>query len=152
MDFEYDDATRHDSLPAQEPPGAEIARLAVHSSPYCRHLGMRLTGIGPGRATISAAFRPALVTAGTTLHGGAVASVVDTAAMAAAWSVADPSCDRWGTSVTLSLSFMAPASEEDIEARAKVLRRGRTLVFCEVEVRTASGNVVAKGLVTYRLG
>jgi acyl-coenzyme A thioesterase PaaI-like protein len=30
---------------------------------------------------------------------------------------------------------MAPAGEEDVEARAEVVRRGRTLVFYEVEVR-----------------
>jgi len=33
-----------------------------------------------------------------------------------------------------------------------VLHRGRSLVYLDVEVRSASGSAVAKGLVTYKLG
>jgi len=127
-------------MPAQEPPGSEIARLAVRNSPYCRHLGMELRQIGSGWATVGAAFRPELVTVGATLHGGAVASLVDTAAMAAAWSDAEISPEPRGASVSLALTFLAPASEEDVEARAEVIRRGGTLVFCDVEARTRAGS------------
>lgn len=134
-----------------EPPGIEIARLAVRNSPYCRHLGMELKEIGQDRATVGAAFRPELVTTGATLHGGAIASLIDTAAVAAAWSGAQISDEPRGASVNVAVTFLAPASEEGIEARAEVVRRGRTLVFCDVEVLTASGALVAKGLVTYRL-
>jgi len=138
-------------MPAQEPPGSEIARLAVGNSPYCRHLGMELREIGPGSATVGAVFRPELVTVGATVHGGVIASLIDTAAMAASWSDAQISQEPRGASVSLALTFLAPASEEDVEARAEVVRRGRTLVFCDVEVHTRSGVMVAKGLVTYRL-
>lgn len=134
-----------------EPPGAEIARLAVRNSPYCRHLGMELREIAEGRATVGAVFRQELVTTGTILSGGAIASLIDTAAMAAAWSGAEISPQPRGATVNLAVTFMAPAGEEDVEARAEVVRRGRTLIFCEVEVRIPSGAVVAKGLVTYRL-
>lgn len=134
-----------------DPPGVEIARLAVRNSPYCRHLGMELREIGNGWATVAAAFRAELVTIGATVHGGAIASLVDTAATAAAWSGGDISEEPRGASVNLAVTFMAPAREEGVEARAQVVRRGRTLVFCDVEVRTSSGAVVAKGLVTYRL-
>jgi hypothetical protein len=33
-----------------------------------------------------------------------------------------------------------------------VLRRGRSLVYLDVDVYSASGTFVAKGLVTYKLG
>lgn len=145
-----DAAAGQDPMPSQESPGAEIARLAVRNSPYCRHLGMELREIGPGCATVGAAFRPELVTVGATLHGGALASLIDTAAMAATWSGAEISQEPRGASVSLAVNFMAPA-EEDVEARAEIVRRGRTLVFCDVEVSTRSGVMVAKGLVTYRL-
>lgn len=134
-----------------DPPGAQTARLAVRNSPYCRHLGMELRDIGQGCATVGAAFRPELVTTGATLHGGAIASLIDTAAVAAAWSGAELSDEPRGASVNLAVTFMAPASEEGVEARAEVVRRGRTLVFCDVEVYTTSGVMVAKAMVTYRL-
>lgn len=112
---------------------------------------MELRAIGPGHATVGAAFRPELVTVGATLHGGAIASLIDTAAMAAAWSDAEISHEPRGASVNIAVTFLAPASEENVEAHAEVVRRGRTLVFCDVEARTDSGVMVAKGLVTYRL-
>jgi acyl-coenzyme A thioesterase PaaI-like protein len=39
-----------------------------------------------------------------------------------------------------------------VVADARVLRRGRSLCFCDVDVTDASGTLVAKGIVTYKLG
>ena len=41
---------------------------------------------------------------------------------------------------------------KDIQATARVLRRGRNLVYLDVEVQSVSGNGIARGLVTYKLG
>ena len=43
-------------------------------------------------------------------------------------------------------------SSVDIQATARVLRRGRNLVYLDVEVHSVSGNSIARGLVTYKLG
>lgn len=57
-----------------------------------------------------------------------------------------------GTTVGLSINYLAPANQEDIRAVATVLRQGRSLAYLDVEVRGASGTLVAKGLVTYKIG
>jgi len=57
-----------------------------------------------------------------------------------------------GTTVNLSVAYLAAAEKEDLRAVARVLRRGRSLIYLDVEVSSASGNAVAKGLVTYKLG
>ncbi|MGH2517912.1 MAG: PaaI family thioesterase, partial [Ktedonobacterales bacterium] len=92
------------------------------------------------------------VTICTTVHGGAIASLIDTTAMVAAWSGAEAPANMRGTTVGLTVTYLAPANHEDITATASVLRRGRSLVYLDVEVRTASGTAIAKGLVTYKLG
>jgi uncharacterized protein (TIGR00369 family) len=86
------------------------------------------------------------------VHGGAVASLIDTAGMVAAWSGGEAPDRLRGSTVGLAVSFLAPADGEDLEAFAAVLRRGRSIVHVDVEVRSASGTTVAKGLVTYKLG
>jgi uncharacterized protein (TIGR00369 family) len=131
--------------------GAEVMRGFLPSSPFVTHVGIRLVRIEAGRALLHLPFHEAVVTIGNVVHGGAVASLIDTAAMVAAWSDADVPENLRGTTVSLSVSYMAPAAGEDLEAEARVLRRGRNLAFVDVEVRTASGTV-AKGLVTYKLG
>src|SRR5947209_19999918 len=113
---------------------------------------MQLTDLEPGLATLTLAFTEALVTIGTVVHGGAIASLIDTAAMVAAWSDIEVPEKVRGTTVNLTVAFLAAAEQEDIQAIARVLRRGRNLVYLDVEVRGISGNAVAKGLVTYKIG
>jgi uncharacterized protein (TIGR00369 family) len=132
--------------------GAEIMRRFLPASPYVGHLGIRLTAMCDGEATLTLPFAPRLATVGNIVHGGAIASLIDTAAMVAAWSGAPLPEKARGTTVGLTVSYLAPAEGEDLQATARVLRRGRSLVYLDVEVAGASGALVAKGLVTYRLG
>src|SRR5437879_13176705 len=64
---------------------AEIIRQFLPTSPYVGHLGIQLTGMQPDVATLTLPFADSLITIGTTIHGGAIASLIDTAAMVAAW-------------------------------------------------------------------
>ena len=141
------------STPIEHPlPGADFIRQFFPTSPYVTHLGMQLTNIQPGQAILTLPFAGALVTIGTVVHGGAIASLIDTAAMVAAWSDAEVPAKPRGTTVNLTVAYLAAAEKEDLQAIARVLHRGRSLVYLDVEVRSASGTAVAKGLVTYKLG
>lgn len=146
------------STPADRPTtnaslsGADFMRQFLPNSPYAGHLGIQLTEMQPDMARLTLPFTDALVTIGTTVHGGAIASLIDTAAMIAAWSGATFTGTPRGTTVGLTVNYLSAAQHEDIQATARVLRRGRNLVYLDVEVHNASGTLVAKGLVTYKLG
>lgn len=132
--------------------GADIIRQFLPTSPYVGHLGIQLTDMQPDVATLTMPFTDSLVTIGTTVHGGAIASLIDTAAMVAAWSGATVTGNPRGTTVSLTVNYLAAADGEELCATARVLRRGRSLVYLDVDVHNASGTLVAKGLVTYKLG
>jgi uncharacterized protein (TIGR00369 family) len=141
------------STPAEQPrSSADFIRQFFPTSPYVVHLGMQLTSIQPGEARLFLPFSDALVTVGTIVHGGAIASLIDTAAMVAAWSEGELPAKARGTTVNITIAYLAAAEKEDLHAIARVMRRGRSLVYVDVEVKSASGNDVAKGLVTYKLG
>ena len=131
---------------------AEIIRQFLPTSPYVGHLGMQLTDMQPDMAVLTLPFERSLVTIGNTIHGGAIASLIDTAAMVAAWSDTTVVENLRGTTVGLTVSYLAAAQGEDLRAIARVLRRGRSLVYLDVEVQSVSGTNVARGLVTYKLG
>jgi uncharacterized protein (TIGR00369 family) len=95
-------------------------------------------------------FRPELRTAGEVVHGGAIATLIDTAGVVAAWSNVGPGVTR-GATANLTVSFLAAAEAVDLTAEARVIRRGRSIVFVDVDVITPSGERIAKGLVTYKL-
>jgi uncharacterized protein (TIGR00369 family) len=130
----------------------DFMRQFLPTSPYVGHLGMQLTEMQQDMAVLTLPFASTLVTIGTTIHGGAIASLIDTAAMVAAWSDTTVPENMRGSTVSLTVTYLAPAEREDISATARVLRRGRSLVYLDVEVQSASGVNVARGLVTYKLG
>jgi len=132
--------------------GADFIRQFLPISPYVVYLGMQFVAMEPGVATLTLPFSEALVTIGTVMHGGAIASLIDTTAMVAAWSGAELPAKIRGSTVNLTVTYLAPVELEDIQATARVLRRGRSLVYLDVDVQTAAGIAVAKGLVTYKLG
>ena len=132
--------------------GADLMRQFLPTSPYIDHLGMQRRLIEPDVVELVLPFADALVTTGTIVHGGAIASLIDTSAAVAAWSNTDIPEKIRAVTVNLTVTYLAVASKEDLLAVARVLRRGRNLVYLDVEVRSASGSAIARGLVTYRLG
>ena len=131
---------------------AEFIRQFLPTSPYVGHLAIEFIDMQLGVATLRLPFTSSLVTIGTTVHGGAIASLIDTAAMVAAWADDSVPENLRGTTVSLTVTYLAPANHEDIQATARVLQRGRNLVFLDVDVQSVSGKSIARGLVTYKLG
>ena len=132
--------------------GAEVMREFVPASPLVRHLGIELVELELDRARLRLPFSEAIATVGDVVHGGAICALVDTAAMAAAWATDDVPAEMRGTTVGLTVDFLAAARGSDLDATAGVIRRGGSLCFCDVEVAGPDGRLVAKALVTYKLG
>jgi len=131
---------------------ADIIRQFLPKSPYVGHLGIQLTDMQPDVATLTLPFADSLITIVTTMHRRSISSLIDTAAMFAAWSDTSVPDNLRGTTVSLTVTYLAPAEHEDIQAMARVLRRGHNLVYLDVEVQSVSGKSIARALVTYKLG
>ncbi len=132
--------------------GTQVMREFLPHSPFVGHLGIELAAIGPGRAELMLPYRDEVATIAQVVHGGAIATLIDTAAMAASWAGADVPATLRGATVDLSVSYLAPADGQDATASAHVVRRGRRLVTVHVDVHTADGTHVATALVTYQIG
>ena len=130
----------------------EIVHSVVVRSPYGALLGMEVERIEGDLVHIRLPYRPEVVTIGDTVHGGAIASLVDVAATAAVWSGADLTTNSRGTTVAFTVSFLAPARGQDLVAIGRVVQRGRTISTCDVEVFGADGTAVARGLLSYKVG
>jgi Thioesterase superfamily len=59
---------------------------------------------------------------------------------------------RCAVTTSMSMQFLAPTRATDLIAIGRVLRRGKTLVNCDVNVVTADGEAVAKAIETYKVG
>lgn len=84
------------------------------------------------------------------MHGGAIATLIDTVvAPAIGTAYATP---RHFSPIEMSVRYLGPVRKEDLVAEGWVTRRGKRVVFCEVEVMTASSVVVAAGHLIYIVG
>jgi uncharacterized protein (TIGR00369 family) len=134
------------------PSRRKIIEQFIPNSPHAAALGIRVVSLGTDEAVLELPFKPELATIGEVVHGGAIGALIDTAAMAAAWSIDEVPENPAGSTVSLSLNFASAASGVDLRATAKIAKRGGRLSFCEVSVTDPGGTVVAHGIATYRFG
>ncbi|MEX2236884.1 MAG: PaaI family thioesterase [Dehalococcoidia bacterium] len=119
-------------------------------SGYGKLLGARVELIEDDHARFSLPFRDELVTVGDIVHGGAIAGLLDMAATAAAWSTVRDMAGARGTTIGFSINYLEAARGAEVVADARVIRRGRQLIYLEVSL-TSGDREVARGLVTYKL-
>ena len=134
------------------PTRTEIMRAFIPASPFAKELGIELVALGDDRAELRLPWSPRLATMGDVVHGGAIAALLDTAGMAAAWSDDFEPEKTAGATVSMTVNYTAAAIASDLAAEARVVRRGRSLCFCEVQVSDAEGTVVAHGSMVHRYG
>ena len=134
--------------------GSETMRLFFPGSPFIATLGVQIVSLGEGTAHLRMPFSDTNTTVGTMVHGGAISACVDLGIMAAAWSGEAPPPEHLrGVTVSMSVNFVEPVADEDIEVVATRLRKGRRLSHCAVEIRARSSDrLVATGTGVYQAG
>ncbi|MCF8606942.1 PaaI family thioesterase [Gordonia sp. HY442] len=140
--------------PTTPPNGSETMRLFFPTSPFVSTLGVEIIDLGEGTARLRMPFRDTNTTVGPMVHGGAIGACVDLGVMAAAWSGTAPAPEQpRGVTVSMSVNFVAPAIDDDVDIVATRLRKGRRLSHCAVEIRTRSDDrLVATGSGVYQIG
>jgi len=122
-------------------------RESIARVPYAQLLGINFEDARRGAATLSMSARPELERFGGIMHGGALASLADTASAFAILSKLEPG--EQTVTVDLTLHYLRPATEGILTAHARVLRAGRRLATVSVEIFNESGALVVTALTTY---
>lgn len=110
------------------------------------HLGARLTHIAPGRVRIVLPSRPEVTQQHGFFHAGATSAIADSAGGYAAFTLFPEDADV--LTVEYKINLLAPAVGDHIEAVGTVLKSGRTLTVCQLEVFGVQGEqrkLVANG-------
>lgn len=132
--------------------GADVMAQFIPQSPFVAKLGIVAEVLDGEEVRLRLPWDRSNVTVGDMVHGGAIAALADVTVMAAAWAQAEVPDSLRGVTTSMSVHFLAPAQACDVIAIGRVLRRGRTLVHCDVDVVTAEGAAVAKAIATYKVG
>ncbi len=128
-----------------------LVERGIVASPYGRLLGVACDRVEENRVRIRLPYRADVTTVGDLVHGGAIASLVDVAATAACWASRAVKPASRGTTVGFTIHYLAPARGQDLLADARVIQRGSSICFVEVEVRDSEARLVSRATVTYKL-
>jgi len=100
-------------------------------------LGARLVHVAPGLVRIALPFREELTQQHGFFHAGATTTIADSAGGYASYSLMAEGSSI--LSVEFKLNFVAPARGELLVAEGRVLKPGRSLFVCQLEVRAVQG-------------
>ena len=127
----------------------EQVKRAANGSPYYRLLGMEITEIREGESRIQMLFREELTHPYGIVHGGAIASLADSAVAMALVSLVEPK-DRI-TTIEFKINFFVPISKGELKAHAKIIHKGSKTAVGDVEVVNEERKLVAKVIATYSI-
>ncbi|MEU9118031.1 PaaI family thioesterase [Streptomyces sp. NPDC048483] len=96
------------------------------------HLGARMTHIAPGRVHIVLPARPEVSQQHGYFHAGATSAIADSAGGYAAYTLFPENTEV--LTVEYKINLLSPAVGDHIEAVGTVLKPGRTLTVCRLEV------------------
>jgi len=121
--------------------------------PFFRLIGLEILDIEPGWSKARLEHRPDLNQPAGVMHGGVIASVIDSG-IAHALLMTDlfREIRKDGgalVSVDLRVKYFRPVSEAEIVCESRVVRLGRQIIHAESVVTNPEGKEVARGDATY---
>ena len=125
----------------------ERIHQALETVPFAKLLGIELEDVAPGTATLGFDIRDDLKQNNGVVHGGAIASLIDTATAFAIISLLPP--DEQATTADLTISYLRPLKNGRAHATARVIRAGRRLIVVSAELVDDAGKLSATALTTY---
>jgi acyl-CoA thioesterase len=125
----------------------QTAFEVVKTTPYLKLLGIELVEITEGKVVMSLEMQEKLRQPYKLLHGGATASLIDTAMAFAV--IAAIGTEEKATTVDLIVQYLRPVTEGKVFCTAKVTRAGKRLLFLSAEVVNEQKKLIATALSTY---
>lgn len=129
-----------------EDKGLARARAAFESVAYAKFLGLELCEIKSGEVSVCLDVRGELKQNQGVVHGGAVASLIDTASAFAILTRLEP--DERVTTTDLTIHYLRPITEGRLVGKARIIRAGRRVFVVNVEVENY-GKLVATAITGY---
>lgn len=112
-------------------------------------VGLELEEVRTDYARMRLPYRNELDQPAGVVHGGAIATLIDTVVVPAVGQAYDVG---WVyLTIQMDVRYLGAVVGEDAIAEGWVEQRGRTLVFCRASVRSASGRLAADGTLVYTI-
>jgi uncharacterized protein (TIGR00369 family) len=121
--------------------------MTLDHVPFARLLGIEVDSVEPGHAVLSMKLRDDLMRNNAIAHGGAIATLIDSAMAIAIMALLEEN-ERTVT-VDLTIHYLRPISEGTARASARVVRAGRRVITVSAELFDHNEKLSATAISTY---
>jgi len=136
------------AMPLNEEKTKNLHRM-VTTAPIYQLLKISLEKIDEGFARFRMPFQRELTQGFGLVHGGAIATLADTAVAYALLSLVQPG-ERVATA-EFKINYLSSVTAGELIAEAHIINKGEKLALGEMEVKNEQGKLIAKGLATYMI-
>lgn len=123
-----------------------LQRKMAKDTPYFEHLGIKIVEVGEGYAKLQLDFKDHLTHPFGYLHGGAIASLADSTGINAVLTLLRE--DEKPLTIEMKINYFLPVKGVVVYAEGKVVHKGKKIAVADVDVKIASGQLIAKAIVT----
>lgn len=120
------------------------------ASPFQQVMGYRLTEWAEGRAVVEYDTSPTHTNRTARLHGGVIATLLDTAAGYAGVFTGDPVHRNGTVTLSLTVNFVSAVVGGRITIEGRRTGGGRKIFFAEAHARAEDGTLIASAVGTFR--
>ena len=121
--------------------------MTLDHVPFAKLLGIEVDSVEPGHAVLSMKLRDDLMRNNGIAHGGAIATLIDSAMAIAIMALLEEN-ERTVT-VDLTIHYLRPISEGTTRASARVVRAGRRVITVSAELFDHNEKLSATAISTY---
>jgi acyl-CoA thioesterase len=119
----------------------ELIQQIIREDPYLSNIkGIEISDSGEGMIEILIPFHESIQRTGGIMHGGAIMTLLDTAGGLSILTLGNLVNQ---VTVNLNTNFIRPVSSGPVRVRSEVIRSGKNIAFCNLELRDGSGKICA---------
>ena len=124
----------------------DLPKKLAEKTPYYKYLGIEVVEASDGYAKLRLNFRDHLTHPFGYFHGGALASLADSAGINSVLTVLND--EEKALTLEMKINYLMPVKDAGVSAEARVIHRGRKSAVADVDVKSDDGQLVAKAIVT----
>ncbi|MCX5803657.1 MAG: PaaI family thioesterase [Proteobacteria bacterium] len=124
----------------------DIQLKLAKGTPYYGLLGIEVVEISKGFAKLKLDFKNSLTHPFGYLHGGAIASLADSAGINSILTTTND--NERALTLEMKVNYLVPVKDAVVYAEGKVIHKGKKFAVSDVDVKSVDGELIAKAIVT----
>jgi uncharacterized protein (TIGR00369 family) len=124
----------------------EMQLKLAKNTPYYEYLGIEVVEAYEGFAKLRLDFKDHLTHPFGYFHGGAIASLADSAGINAVLTSLND--EEKALTLEMKINYLLPVKDAVVFAEGKVIHKGKKFAVADVDVKSDDGQLVAKAIVT----